>query len=417
MRDLLFLSHRVPYPPNKGDKIRSFHILRNLAARFRVHLGCFFDDPADADHTDSLHEFCSEVFCLPLSRGRKAARGIRGLMTGRSVSEACFWDVRMQHWTRATLERFGIRDIFVFCSTMAPYVFETAQDRRVVLDMVDVDSEKWLAYSRRASWPLRQIYRFEQRHVLELEKRAARASGRVMFVSAAEAQAFAALAPELSERILVMGNGVDLVRFDPSRHYATPFVPGVLPIVFTGAMDYRANIDAVTWFAGEVFPAIRRTHAHAEFWIVGANPSRPVLRLTRRAGIRVTGSVADVRPYLAHAVCAVAPMRIARGIQNKVLESMAMAKPVVLTSAALEGLHVENKREVLVADTARDFVACVSGVLSDQWNELGRAARKGVEADSSWADKLRLLDDLFPNRVVPADLGSNTDLTLFAGAL
>lgn len=391
----MFLAHRIPYPPNKGDKIRSFHILRHLAVHFRIHLGCFFDDAADRDHVDHLGEVCSEVFCLPLSRARKLVRGIRGVIGGRSVSEACYRDVRMQKWTRETIERFGIGDIFVYCSTMAPFVREFAPGRRVVLDMIDVDSEKWRAYSHQARWPLGSLFRFEQRHVLELERRSAAASDRVLFVSPAEERCFAALAPELSARISTLENGVDLHRFDPARHYASPFAVGVRALVFTGAMDYRANIDAVTWFARDVLPAVRRIDANSEFWIVGGNPSRAVLDLARLPGVRVTGAVADVRPFLAHAACAVAPMRIARGIQNKVLEAMAMAKPVVLTSAALQGMRAEGGHEVLVADGAEDFAGCVLGVLSGRWNELGRAARERVASDYSWSENLRLLDELF----------------------
>jgi len=417
LRDLLFLAHRIPYPPNKGDKIRSFHILRHLAARFRVHLGCFFDDAADADHIAALHEFCAEVFCLPLSRPRKLVRGIGGVATGRSISEACYRDVRMQRWAHETLERWNIHDVFVFCSTMAPYVFARTSGRSVILDMVDVDSEKWRAYARRANLPLRLLYRFEQRHVLELEQRAAFASDRVIFVSPAEARLFAELVPKLAERILSMENGVDLDRFDPSRHHASPFGPRSLPVVFTGAMDYRANIDAVTWFARHVFPAIRRVHPDAEFWIVGGNPSSPVLRLSRHAGVHVTGAVADVRPFLAHAACVVAPMRIARGIQNKVLEAMAMGRPVVLTPEAQEGLRAEHANEVLVASGTRDFADCVSDVLSGRWGKLGRAARVRVETEYSWSNRLGLLDDLFSERAGPEGRAPAAEPTLCAGTL
>lgn len=412
----MFLAHRIPYPPNKGDKIRSFHILRHLAAHFRIHLGCFFDDAADRDHSDFLREICSEVFCLPVSRTQKLVRGIRGVMMGRSVSEACYRDIRMQNWTRETIERFGIRDIFVYCSTMAPYVREFAPGRRVVLDMIDVDSEKWRAYSHSAGWPLGPLFRFEQRHVLELERRAVGASDTALFVSAAEERCFAALAPEFSARITTLENGVDLQRFDPSRVYDRPFASGARALVFTGAMDYRANIDAVTWFAGEIFPAVRRVHADCEFWIVGGNPSRAVLDLSRRPGVRVTGAVADVRPFLAHAVCAVAPMRVARGIQNKVLEAMAMAKPVILTSAALQGMRAEAGHEVLVADSAKDFADCVSNVLSGRCRELGRAARERVAAAYSWSENLRLLDELFPDPGRSAGLAPRAALAVSAPA-
>jgi sugar transferase (PEP-CTERM/EpsH1 system associated) len=408
LRDLLFLTHRIPYPPNKGDKIRSFHLLRHLASRFNVHLGCFFDDASDEPQIIRLREFCAEVFCLPLTRTRKLARGIGGLMSGRSISEACYRDARMEQWTRRALEQYDIRDIFVFCSVMAPYVFEHATDaRRVIIDMIDVDSEKWRAYSRSGSLLMRPLFSYEQRHVLALEKRAAAAGDWILFVSQAERDAFAALAPESSARLLALENGVDSDRFDPAERRPNPFSLNASAVVFTGAMDYRANIDAVVWFAREVFPDVRHLHPDAGFWIVGSNPSARVRRLSRHPGVRITGAVDDVRDYLAHAKCVIAPLRIARGVQNKVLEAMAMAKPVVLTPAALEGLHAEHGRDVLVADNRRDFARCVSDILSGGCNQLGPAARRYVERHHSWAEHLKTLDGYFPATVDLPELVRN----------
>jgi glycosyltransferase involved in cell wall biosynthesis len=168
-----------------------------------------------------------------------------------------------------------------------------------------------------------------------------------------------------------------------------------LPIVFTGVMDYRANIDAVTWFTNDVFPFIRRTQGAAEFWIVGARPTPAVARLQKRDGVHVTGGVDDIRPYLSHAACAVAPLRVARGIQNKVLEAMAMAKAVVVSPAALEGLKAEPEREILKAGEAAEFAGAVSAVLSGKWRGIGPAARARIEEDYRWPEKLKVLEEAF----------------------
>jgi sugar transferase (PEP-CTERM/EpsH1 system associated) len=395
VRNLLFLSHRIPYPPDKGDKIRSFHILRHLSSRFNVHLGCFFDDAADERNIAPLREYCAEVFCLPLSSAQKAVRALWAAAAGMSITEACFEDRRLHTWVRNILATREFRDIFVFCSSMFPYVAEAAATRRVIIDMVDVDSQKWAAYAQSGFWPLRTLYGSEQRHVLALERRATQSCHRVLFVSQAEADAFVELTPELSAQIAYMENGVDLDRFDPLKTYCNPFGSGTRSIVFTGAMDYRPNVDAVTWFAHHVFPEVQREHRLAEFYVVGANPGPSVRRLSGLPGVTVTGRVSDVRPYLANACCVVAPLRIARGVQNKVLEAMAMAKPVVLTRAALEGLSATPGRHVVLADNASEFARAVSSVLSGRAAEIGRAARAYVESKHRWPQKLSVLDGLF----------------------
>jgi len=395
LRDLLFLAHRFPYPPNKGDKIRSFHVLRHLAKHFRIYLGCFADDVDDMRRVDELREFCAEIFCLPLPWSTKIIRGVEALCRSKGISESCYQDISMTKWVRRTVDGRGIRDVFVFCSTMAPYMFAVPPGTRVVLDLVDVDSEKWAAYSRVASWPLRLLYHYEQQCVLALERRAAMSCDRVFLVSEFEADLFRSLAPEISVPICSLENGVDLNYFDPAKAYSCPFRRGALPIVFTGMMDYRANIDAVTWFATEVFPAIRRVQEAAEFWIVGARPTRAVAWLEKSDGVRVTGAVEDVRPYLAYAACVVAPMRVARGIQNKVLEAMSMARTIVLTPAALEGLKAEPGREVLPAAGVAEFADVVSGVISGNWTEIGPAARRRIEEDYRWDSKLKALDEAF----------------------
>jgi sugar transferase (PEP-CTERM/EpsH1 system associated) len=395
MDDLLFLAHRMPYPPDKGEKIRAYHVLRHLARTFRIHLGCFADDRNDLKYAAHLREYCASVFVAPLDRKLALARGLAGLAIGGSLSESYFRNARMRHWVAETVARVRPANIFVYCSAMAPYAMPYASSHRVLLDMVDVDSEKFRAYGANAAWPLSQLYAREARALFSLERRAAMTFERCFFVSGAEADTFLRAAPEAASRVGHFQNGVDLNYFDPTRDFANPFAPESAAIVFTGTMDYRPNVEAVEWFAGEVFPAVRRTYPNAQFWIVGSNPSPRVARLARMPGVHMTGRVPDVRPFLAHAACAVAPLHIARGLQNKMLEAMAMGKPVVATPAACQGLSAAAGRDVLLAETPPDFAQAVCSILRAGVHDLGVNARLRVEADYDWGRNLQVLDGYF----------------------
>ena len=405
MPDLLFLAHRVPYPPDKGEKIRSYHALLHLAKRFRVHLGCFADNPDDEQYLPQLRDICGgDVRVFPLARRFGLARGLYGLATGASLSEYYFRDSRMTRWVADTMARVRPGNVFLYCSAMAPYAMPYRSAHRVILDMVDVDSEKWRAYAAKAAWPVSALYAREARALLALERGAARAFERTLLVSNAEATVFRRLAPESSGRIGHYDNGVDLRTFDPARAYPNPFAAGTEPVVFTGTMDYRPNIEAVEWFATAIFPQIRAARPSADFWIVGANPARPVSRLASLPSVYVTGRVPDVRPYLAHAACVVAPLKIARGVQNKVLEAMAMAKPVVATPAAAEGISAAPGKELLVAETPQAFAGAVLSVLSVLAGDgagMGREARARVENDYSWSLNLEVLDRIFNDSAAP----------------
>lgn len=400
MTDLLFLTQRIPYPPDKGDKIRSWHFLRHLASRHRVHLGCFYDDPFDERYIPHLTEICASVKCLRLNRIHARLRSLAGLLTSASLSETYFHDPRLAQWVEETMTRHNPEIVFVFCSAMAPYL-ASHRGARSVLDMVDIDSEKWRAYSVTRPWPLSALYRREQRTVLRLERQAAAVFDCTILVSLAEADMFRRLAPESAGTIHCLGNGVDLEYFHPQHPHLSPFQGAGPFIVFTGAMDYWPNIEAVEWFSAKVMPLLRDRHAMAEFWIVGANPTAAVQRLGRLPGVKVTGRVPDIRPYLAHASAVVAPLHVARGIQNKVLEAMAMARPVIATPQACEGLEDAAADEVLRASSPADFVAAIDRTLTPEGTVIGRRARVRAEAGFSWARSLGGLDLLLAGGTAP----------------
>lgn len=395
MERLLFLSHRIPYPPDKGDKIRAWHMFRHLCATHRVHLGTLMDDPADEVHFPALRALCADFACSAISPRRQKLRALAGLRPGRPLTLDYFHDARLQAWVDRTLARGDIARVFVYCSSMAPYVMRPGAPGGV-MDMVDVDSEKWTEYAARTGWPARLIWAREGRTLLRFERRAAGHFDRTLFVSAAEAARFAQLAPETADRLDWVENGVDLERFNPHAAHADPYAalpaPGGPDLVFTGTMDYWPNVDAVCWFAREVLPALRERHPGARFHVVGANPAPEVSALAALPGVHVTGRVADVRPYVAHAALAVAPLRIARGIQNKVLEAMAMGRPVVASPQAHEGVRAETGRDLLVADGVRETVRLCAEVLDGHHPGLGAAARRAMERAYAWSATLSRLD-------------------------
>ena len=392
MRDLLFLSHRVPYPPEKGEKIRAWHIFERLARTHRMHLGCFIDDPLDQPHLPYLRSRCADLACFPLDRRWQKLKALARLRPGQPLSLGYFRDARLQRWTNEKLAA-GIDRVFVYCSAMAPYVIGAAGAHRV-LDMVDIDSEKWAEYATRSAWPARWVWAREARTLLAVERGAAQQFERTVFVSQAECRRFETLAPEARGRVGWVDNGVDLARFSPAHGFASPFPAGGPDLVFTGTMDYWPNADAVAWFAREVLPLLQRDRPGLRFWIVGANPAPEVERLARLPGVRVTGRVADPRPYLAHAAAAVVPLRIARGIQNKVLEAMAMARPVVASPQAFEGVRAQPGRDLLVAEGAADTARVVEDVLQGRHPDIGAAARTAMERGHDWAVTLAPLDSL-----------------------
>ncbi len=352
---LLFLPHRIPFPPNKGDKIRSFHLLQYLSDRYTVHLGTFVDDKADWPYADSVKKLCGECCLIPMNTRTSRLRSLTGLLTGEALTLPYYRNATLQSWVNTVIQKYSIEKIVVFSSSMAQYVEHHPHARRI-MDFVDVDSDKWTQYAQSKRWPFNQIYRREGRLLLKYERHVAQDFDASFFVSAQEAALFELLAPESKDRVHWFSNGVDAEYFSPLGTYPNPYPPDQQVLVFTGAMDYWPNIDAVTWFAQEVFPQIQAKAPQVSFYIVGSNPAKSVLQLGQIPGVHVTGRVKDVRPYLAHAQLAVAPLRIARGIQNKVLEALAMAKIVMATPQAMEGLVAGFGAGCMTGSTPAEFV-------------------------------------------------------------
>ena len=392
MEPLLYLVHRIPYPPNKGDKIRSFHLMKFLSTRYRLHLGAFVDDPDDWRHAAALEQYCQTVFLRPKPGMKAAPRLGLGLLRGEPLTLPYYHDAAMARWVRQTMVGQAVRHAMVYSSAMAQYLRGAEFDALYrVIDFVDVDSDKWRQYARHKPFPVSWVYRREARRLRHYEEQVAADFDLSLFVSPREADYFRRDSAVKAEKISFYNNGVDLAYFSPGDDYENPYAPGEQPVVFTGAMDYWANVDAVQWFAQEVFGKVRSTVPAARFYIVGSNPSPQVLALARLSGVTVTGKVPDVRPYLAHAAASVAPLRIARGVQNKVLESMAMGLPVIVTSAAAEGIDAVPDRDFLLADEAEHMAARLTEVLLRGGHACGRAARACVERHYDWERNLQPL--------------------------
>jgi sugar transferase (PEP-CTERM/EpsH1 system associated) len=272
----------------------------------------------------------------------------------------------------------------VFGSAMAPYLLSDELRRASVLfDMVDVDSDKWRQYAQSSSHLFRWIYAREARKIAKLEREAACAFGKTLLVSPFEAKTFRALAPASAEKIDSLSNGVDLDYFAPGT-FAKVFPDGELPIVMTGRMDYRPNVDGAMWFAKQIAPRIFTQLPSAHVYFVGSNPPA-ALRKLNGSKITVTGAVADVRPYLQGAAAVVAPLRIARGIQNKVLEAMAMQKPVIATGKATRALNVTSGTDLWIANEPRSFAdAVIDTIQGTARDQVAKNARTYVEQNHSW---------------------------------
>jgi sugar transferase (PEP-CTERM/EpsH1 system associated) len=369
-------------------------MLRHLARTHAVHVGCLIDDPADWAHVPALRAHCAELACFSLHPRRQRLRALARLRPGRPLTLDYFHHEPLRQWVADTLARERIDRAFVYSSAMAPYVLG-AQGVETVLDLVDVDSSKWTAYASVTRGPARLVWAREGRTLLAFERQAAARCDHALLVSQPELDHFCALAPEIAGHGRTVSNGVDLDYFAPTHRFADP-MPGPSPtLVFTGAMDYRPNIEAVLWFADDVLPILAMRQPAPAFWIVGANPAEPVRRLAGRAGIHVTGRVPDTRPYLAHADAVVAPLRIARGIQNKVLEGLAMGRPVIATAQAAEGIRAVPGRDLLIGADAPGMAARIAEVLDGSHPALGLEARRAVEQGYDWSAQLAALDAIW----------------------
>ncbi|MGO9444959.1 MAG: TIGR03087 family PEP-CTERM/XrtA system glycosyltransferase, partial [Thiobacillaceae bacterium] len=381
---------RLPYPPNKGDKIRSYHLLKHLASKGPVYLGAFIDDPGDREYLPLVKRWCQEMFIAEIRPTRAKLHSLKGLVTGEALTLPYYRHRGLSHWTRNLFERGLVDRAIAFSSAMAQFIPPTMPLK--LMDMVDVDSDKWTQYAPTKPWPLSWLYRREGEKLAGWESKVANGFDATFLVSEAEACLFKSRVPGAARRIFGLDNGVDAEFFSPEHQQPNPYPSGALPIVFTGAMDYWPNVDAVRWFAEGVFPRVKAALPNSKFYIVGSEPTETVQQLRRYSDVMVTGRVPDIRPYLQHAACAVAPLRLARGVQNKVLEAMSMARPVVATPQATEGIAAQIGQDLLEASDVRNFADEVIQVCEGRYPNMGVHGRERVLQAYDWETNLSRLD-------------------------
>jgi len=391
--EILFLAHRIPYPPTKGEKIRAWRFLQHLARLAPVHVGCLIDDADDWQYRQAIEEIAASTYFARLNPMQQKLNALKGLATGEALTLPYFWRAELQQWVDHTLARRPIALEFIYSSGAATYRRTPPPSGLTrIIDFVDLDSDKWRQYAGTKSGVMAAVYRREARRLGETEIRLAGDADASIFVTPQECDLFRAQTPASADRVHDVANGVDLDYFSPKFSCDAPFTGPTL--TFTGAMDYWANIDAVTWFAVKVLPLIRAELPDIGFCIAGANPATEVKALEATRTVRVTGRVDDIRPYMAHADIVVAPMRIARGIQNKVLEAMAMGRPVVTSSQGFEGIEATPDKHLVVADGAEALSGAILALLGDKTRRaaLGRAGRAQMEQAYGWDAKLERLD-------------------------
>ncbi len=394
---ILFLVHRIPYPPNKGDKIRSYHELVHLSRRHEVTLACFVDRAEDMAHVETLKGVCAGVDAVPLDPRWARAKSAAGLLGRRPLSLAYFSSAEMRRRVEARLAETAFDAIFVFSSVMGAFVPKGAGTPMVV-DFVDVDSDKWRQYARFQPLRKKWIYKIEAGRLARFERAAGRRAAACVFATESDAALFRQMAPDA--RVFAVENGVDTGYFTPDDLSKDPSSmrgdADAKQVVFTGAMDYFPNVDAVCHFAREIWPTIRREVPDASFTIVGSHPSDAVLRLAALPGVAVTGSVPDVRAFLARASVSVAPVRIARGVQNKVLEAMAMGLPVVASPEAFEGVRATPGEDLFVENNPKRFATRVIRILRNPHlaRSLAENARRVIRERYDWDRNMSVLERL-----------------------
>jgi sugar transferase (PEP-CTERM/EpsH1 system associated) len=386
---VLALSQRLPYAPNRGDRLRVFHMIREIASAAEVDVASLVHDREEEDHAVDLRSVAGEVVTARVPRFRNAIRGATALAGSRPLTHLLLDSPHLLPALKSLVRRRRPDVVLVFCSSMAQYMFAPPlSDVPCVLDMIDADSAKWDALAQTGSTSIRWIYRREARLLARFEVRAMQRAFRTLVVNEKERAALLALAPEA--RVTVVENGVDLAGFAPPG----PADPSAT-VVFCGVMNYEPNVQGARWLAREVWPLVRAARPDARLMLIGASPSPAVTELANEgAGVTVTGTVPEVKPYLWSAAVAAAPLQVARGVQNKVLEAVAAGLPCVVTLPVFEGLPREIEPACRIGGTAQDFAAALLNVLDLPPTERRRLAARGSLGTLQWSNRLQPLVQL-----------------------
>jgi polysaccharide biosynthesis protein PslH len=400
--NILFLSHRIPFPPNKGDKIRSYNELRHLSEKHSIYLGTTLDDTCEQAYVTDLNKYCKDICAVQYNRKMKL---LKAAFSRKPFSISHFYDNTLQRFVDDVLETKRIDAVLCFCSSMAEYVYNTPRYKKnglkgvkLIMDFVDLDSDKWLQYAKYARCPRNWIFALEHKRLFKYEMKINQDFDHSIFVSEREVKVFRRLYPE-ARNVEVVPNGVDHEKFTPAlSSIASRFQEenGNPRLIFTGFMDYFANEDGVRWFCEKILPRIRAEIPKTELYIVGNRPTNMVWTLSEIDGVTVTGYVDDIRLYYWMADVCVIPLRIARGLQNKVLEAMATGNAVVATSNASDGIICHGNEDIVIADDEAAFAKAVIDLIkdSDKRRKIGRKAAENIRRYYSWNINLQGFDKL-----------------------
>ena len=394
--EILFLVHRAPWPPDRGDRIRSWHMFEALAKLAPVHVAALADNADDtAIARNKIARLCKSL-AIEVRKVSRPVALVQAVLRDEPVSNRLFKNAALARHVDALVRGGSITHIVGFSGQMAQYL-PTGFDGPVLMDFVDVDSAKFATYADQDKLqPLQWVHQREARVLGAYEVAVARRVDKSLFVSEAEAALFRRRSGLGSDKVRAVENGIDTARFDPALTFDAVDEGGGPLAVFTGQMDYRPNIDAVRWFAADILPLICQQHPAARFAIVGRAPSDEVRALAKLPGVIVTGEVPDVRPWLAAADAVVAPLLLARGVQNKLLEAMAMARPVVASAAAATGIDATSGEHLLLADGAEAMADAVGTLFDDRAAAaaMGQAARARMISRYGWDARLAPLGEL-----------------------
>lgn len=383
---ILFLSQRVPYPPNRGDKITTWRLIERMQRSHEVRVVAFAHDEADERAAEELRKKGFEVTTVRYVDRTAKLKSLPLLLTSTPLTLGVYGSKELQAHVDRILPECDMA--YAYSSSMGAF-FLPHSDKARVMHFGELDSDKWRQYAEKVSWPMSWVYGREHRTLLAFEKRLAAAVTQNVFCTPLEEAIFHERIP--GPPATVLRNGVDLTAFSPAEDAREPE-----HLAFSGVMNYHPNVDGCVHFVNEVLPLVRKQFPNAKFTIIGAHPNADVERLAQTEGVEVTGFVDDTTDWLKRASISVAPLRIARGIQNKVLEAMAMGLPVVGTTCATQGVNGEHKRDYMVADSAEDQAAEICRLLAepDEALALGRRARKFVEDHYDWEVVFQHLDEI-----------------------
>jgi polysaccharide biosynthesis protein PslH len=393
---IFYICRRVPFPPDRGDKIAAFNQIRHLAAHHEVHVFCLGDGAQDLENISGLQEYAKSVTAAPVEELTIRLRALRALFSGTSLSVAALNEAELHRAIQRKFTELRPDLILVYSCNMAQFVEDFPSVPRII-HFGDLDSMKWQLYSERSWLPLQWIYATEAQRLLAYERRIAQIFSRALVHTDGEKRDFEKLIPGIP--LTVVGNGVDLEYFRSTGEAKRP-----ASMVFTGVMDYRPNIDAVVWFCDQILPIVQGQIPAANFTICGSRPTAAVRALARRRGVTVTGWVPDARPYLDRAEVFVAPLRMARGVQNKLLEALAMGLPCVASMPAARGTVVGDGEGILIGDEPAGFARHIVELLrdGDRRSNMACRARKAMEVNYRWETQMAQLDHAVATAAAPS---------------